>query len=175
MLRALFPAEPSGDSLRFTNRVNALSPNRAVRMQTASRRFSTRSRALRIITQEYKSNHQSIKINFIGKRQNTPKLYFGDEWRVGLEAAAAASLSKKTAGCRPPNTSKLCFEDRTDGLFYVLLLYPVHVCSGQYENRLVRHPLLLPLNISIYGIEGGLECCVSVDSARDELIFFLIQ
>ena len=34
---------------------------------------------------------------FIGKRQNTPKLCFGDEWRVGLEAAAAASLSKKTS------------------------------------------------------------------------------
>src|SRR3989344_5099837 len=47
--------------------------------------------------------------SFIGKRQNTPKLCFGDEWRVEFEAAVAASLSKKTAGCRPPNTPQLCF------------------------------------------------------------------
>ena len=66
-----------------------------------------------------------IANDFIGKRQNTPKLCFGDEWRVEFEAAAAASLSKKTAGCRPPNTSKLCFEDRTGGLFYISRASPV--------------------------------------------------
>ena len=59
-----------------------------------------------------------VQDDIIGKRQNTPQLCYGDEWRVEDGAAEAASLSKKTAGCRPPNTSKLCFEDRTGGLFY---------------------------------------------------------
>jgi len=48
---------------------------------------------------------------FIGERQNTPKLCFGDGWRVGLEAAAAASASKKTTLVSCANTPQLCCGD----------------------------------------------------------------
>src|SRR3989344_8638628 len=37
----------------------------------------------------------------MGKREISPQLCCGDEWRVEFEAAVAASLSKKTARCRP--------------------------------------------------------------------------
>ena len=48
---------------------------------------------------------------FIGKRQNTPQLCCGDEWRVEDGAAEAASLSKKTTLVSCANTPQFCCGD----------------------------------------------------------------
>ena len=60
-------------------------------------------------------NHSAL----IGKREISPQLCCGDEWRVEFEAAVAASLSKKTTLVSCANTPQLCLGEWRD-LFYFL-------------------------------------------------------